>query len=382
MRTVKIIFSLLALVTGLCQCKQTYVSPYTSPPTGYLVVEGYITGKGPTQFTLSRTIPLPGDSTIPVVTGAQLQVEGSDNSVYPLIEQGNGVYGIDTLPLSTTVQYRLRINIPNGESYLSDFGAYKITPAIDSISWAVNGDNVNIYANTHDPAGNTRYYQWQYIETWEYHSAEESSEEYRADTTPVMVLYRPPQDQIFQCWHTDASTRLLLGSSAKLASDVIYLQLLNQIPFGSQQISVEYSILVSQYALTDSAYNFLTLMQKNTESLGTIFDAQPSQLVGNIHCLNDPAEPVIGYVSAGTVQQQRIFIRRSQVPPWGYTFTCPIPDTLVANQPDSLKKYFGILGYDPIGLDPRTREWLGNLISCVDCRVQGGTNAAPSYWPN
>src|ERR1700748_2991691 len=135
MRTLKILLSLLALVTGLCQCKQSYVSPYASPPTGYLVVEGYITGNGPTSFTLSRTIPLPGDSAIPVVTGAQLQVEGSDNSVYPLTEKGNGVYGIDTLALSTSVKYRLRIGTPNGEKYLSDFGAYKITPAIDSISW-------------------------------------------------------------------------------------------------------------------------------------------------------------------------------------------------------------------------------------------------------
>ncbi len=197
-----------------------------------------------------------------------------------------------------------------------------------------------------------------------------------------MVLNRPPQDQIFRCWHTDASTRLLLGSSAKLANDVIYLQLLNQIPSGSQQISVRYSILVSQYALTDSAYNFLTLMQKNTESLGTIFDAQPSQLVGNIHCLNNPVEPVIGYVSAGTMQQQRIFISRSQVPPWGYSYTCPIPDTLVANQQDSLKKYFGNLGYDPVDFNPMVMAWTGNLISCVDCRLQGGTNVDPSYWPN
>jgi hypothetical protein len=382
MRTLKILLSLLALVTGLCQCKQSYVSPYASPPTGYLVVEGYITGNGPTSFTLSRTIPLPGDSAIPVVTGAQLQVEGSDNSVYPLTEKGNGVYGIDTLALSTTVKYRLRIGTPNGEKYLSDFGAYKITPAIDSISWTADGTGVNIYANTHDPANATRYYQWQYVETWEYHSAEQSSLEYRGDTTPVMVVPRPPQDQIFRCWRTTASTSLLLGTSAKLANDVIYLQLLNLIPTGDQRISVLYSILVSQYALTDSAYNFLTLMQKNTESLGSIFDAQPSQLVGNIHCLTNPTEPVIGYVSAGTLQQQRLYISRSQVPAWPYFYSCPIPDTLVARQTDSLKKYFGSLGFDPIDIDPMTQEWLGNLISCVDCRSQGGTNVAPSFWPN
>src|ERR1700691_1391604 len=95
-----------------CDCVQQYVSPYQSPPTGYLVVEGLISGNGPTQYSLSRTITLPGDSTIPLVTGAQLQGEGSDNSVYPLTEQGYGQFGIAYLPLNIAVQYRLRIPIP------------------------------------------------------------------------------------------------------------------------------------------------------------------------------------------------------------------------------------------------------------------------------
>jgi hypothetical protein len=82
-----------------------------------------------------------------------------------------------------------------------------------------------------------------------------------------------------------------------------------------QQLSVLYSIFVRQYALTEDGYNFLSLMQSNTESLGTIFDPQPSQLKGNIQCLTNPNEPVVGYVSAGTVQQQRIFISRNQLPP-------------------------------------------------------------------
>src|ERR1700753_2242323 len=89
-----ILFSLLLL---LVQCKDKYESPYTSPATGYLVVEGYI-AKGPTTFTLSRVIALPGDSSIPAETHAQVQVEGDDNSIYRLPERSIGVYSADTLP--------------------------------------------------------------------------------------------------------------------------------------------------------------------------------------------------------------------------------------------------------------------------------------------
>src|SRR5262249_7932975 len=123
-RTAKIFVMITTACVLLCDCVQQYVSPYRSPATGYLVVDGYISGNGPTRYSLSRTISLPGDSAIPAVTGAALQVEGSDGSAFPLSELGGGQYGIDSMPLSTAIKYRLRISIPGGGSYLSDYVPY------------------------------------------------------------------------------------------------------------------------------------------------------------------------------------------------------------------------------------------------------------------
>jgi hypothetical protein len=374
----------LFFITMLWQCTQTYVSPYASPPTGYLVVEGYISGNGPTQYKLSRTVPLPGTSGIPVESSANVQVEGSDNSVYPLTEQGAGTYVIDTLSLNVSTQYRLRITTAGGEKYLSEFVVYKPTPPMDSVNWVYGSQGVNIYTNTHDPANATRYYQWDYKETWEYHSAEASEFEYDGDTTPVMVLLRPQADQIFTCWHTDSSTTIILGSTAKLAQDEIHEQPLVLLPANGQQLSVLYSILVRQFALTDSGYIFLSMMQKNTESLGSIFDAQPSQIKGNIQCLTNPDVPVIGYISAGTVQQQRIFISRSQLPAWDYEFSCENPDTTVANDPKALQDFFFGYAYIPVTavfFNGRLVGYASNQSTCVDCRTMGGTTQEPSFWP-
>jgi hypothetical protein len=370
------------------QCVQKYNSPYVSPPTGYLVVEGYISGNSPTQYTLSRTIPLPGDSAIPEETGAKVQVEGTDNSVYPLTEQTTGTYVADTLPLNAATQYRLRITTSEGEQYLSSYVQYKPTPPIDSVNWVegYNGSGgVQLFVNTQDAANATRYYQWKYGETWEYHSAEASNVQYDADTSPVMVIPRPPANEIYTCWRSDSSTNILIGSSVKLAQDVIYEQPLVLIPEGAQQLSVEYSIFVRQFALTEAGYNFLTLMQSNTESLGTIFDPQPSELKGNIQCLTNPNEPVVGYVSAGTVQQQRIFIHRNQVSSWYYSFTCPMRDTLVHPDTASLKFFFGQAGYIPVNAADSMGGfvgWGGNVAGCIDCRLQGGTTTEPSFWQN
>src|SRR5262249_36972711 len=157
--------------------------------------------------------------------GAHVQVEGTDNSIYPLSETGAGIYTTNPLPLQSTVKYRLRITTKNGESYLSDTVPYRPTPAIDSINWIENGDGVTVYANTHDPSNSTLYYQWDFTETWQYTAAEFSGYIYapkassRGEDT---VISRTEDQYIYNCWTTKSSTPLLLGTSAKLAQDVIY----------------------------------------------------------------------------------------------------------------------------------------------------------------
>ncbi|HVS97663.1 MAG TPA: DUF4249 domain-containing protein, partial [Puia sp.] len=286
-RTVNHLLIILLVLLPAIGCKDKYVSPYSAPATGYLVVEGYISGNTSTQFTVSRTIPLPGSTTPPPEHGAKVQVEGSDNSIHPLPETSTGVYK-DSFALSPQAQYRLRIHTAGGEDYLSDYVPFKVTPAIDSISWSNGPDGVTIYANSHDPSNATRYYQWNWDQVYEYQAGEYSEYEYIRATNKV--IERPDSDQIWHCWSSSNSTSILVSTSAKLAQDVISLYPVKHIPPNDIQLSLLYSILVRQYALTGDGYNFLSLMQKNTESLGTIFDAQPSQITGNVHSLTHPAE--------------------------------------------------------------------------------------------
>lgn len=367
----------------LCDCVQAYVSPYKSPATGYLVVDGFISGNGPTQYTLTRTTQLPGDSAVPVVTGAYLQVEGSDNSIYPLTEEGNGVYGTGALALNTALRYRLSISLPGGESYVSDYVPYKPTPPIDSVNWVQDSGGVTIYVNTHDPGNGSRYYQWSYDQTWEYHSGASSAFTYLPSSNTVVP--RPDSSQNFTCWKDAPATAITIGTSALLAQDEIYLLPLVQIPTNSQQLSVEYSIIVRQYALTDSAYAFLSLMRQNTESLGSIFDAQPTQLTGNIHSVSNPNEQVIGYISAGTLQQERIFISNDQLRNWFYDYQCE-PPKIVADDPDSFAFYFAGQDYVPLyqnfGPTGPLFGFFSNHASCVDCTIQGGATVKPTFWPN
>lgn len=373
--TRKTIWTILLFTILQWHCVQAYVSPYKSLATGYLVVEGYISGNSSSYIRLSRSIPLPGDSAIPAVTGAHLQLEGTDGSIGQFTDSANGYYILPPVALNTATRYRLRITNINNETYLSDYVPYKPTPPIDSISWTLNPSGVNIYANTHDPTGNTRYYQWNYIETWQYTSAEPSGILWNGDS----LVPRPASQQIYDCWHIDTAATVLIGTSEALAQDLIYAQPLIFIPTSSRPLSVEYSVLVNQYALTDSAYQYLSGIKTSTQQLGSIFDAQPTQLTGNIHCLNDPSQPVLGFLAAGTLQQERIWISNAQLPGWDYFFECPLKDSLIPDIPPILELFFGTPAWTPIATN--RYQVLTNLTTCIDCTTMGGTNQKPPFWP-
>jgi Domain of unknown function (DUF4249) len=281
--------------------------------------------------------------------------------------------------LNTAVHYRLRIRTNNGEQYLSDTVPYKITPPIDSLNFINSSVGTTIYVNTHDPAGQTRFYLWKYDQTFEYHSAEAT--EFYWDTARDLVVPRPDTPQVYYCWLSGSRGDILTSTSNALAQDVIYEAPLLTIPPNNVQLSMLYTMLARQYALTDSGYQFYHLMQQNTETLGSIFDAQPSALTGNIHCLTNPEERVIGYISAGTVTQYRIWISRAQVPST-YEYKCAISNITV--DPSDFVTDFGSV-YTPIALvSPAGAPpaYSANYTDCLVCTFHGGVNHPPSFWPN
>jgi hypothetical protein len=84
-------------------------------------------------------------------------------------------------------------------------------------------------------------------------------------------------------------------------------------PYEASQFRWVYTINVTQYALTKEAYEYWDNLKKNTEKIGSIFDPQPFADFGNIHCISDPDEPVIGFISACSTSQKRLYIFYSQV---------------------------------------------------------------------
>ncbi len=379
----KIIFGVLILII-FAACKDKFSPEVHFPPAGFLVVEGYInSGGGSTTITLTRAASVDSIAVIPE-PGAQVDVQSAAGASYLLTDQGGGKYSVDQLPIDPNQTYRLYIKTSNGKEYVSDFSQAKMTPPIDTVGWTPGSDGITIHVSTHDDQNKSIYYQWQYEETWKYNSAYESKLEFNPVDSTIYI--RPDSELIYTCWSSDQSTDILIGSSASLSSDIIYQFPLTMISYSTtNKLVLRYSILVKQMVLTKDWYEWEQKLKKNTEQLGSIFDPQPSQTGGNVHCQTDPSETVVGFVGCSSQTEERIFIDRSQLPPVSvYSGYENCAQDTALNAKLALYIYFGSgIGipiqpyHDPFG---NLSKYYGSTAGCVDCRVRGGTLTQPDFW--
>lgn len=382
MKVIKIVLFLFCFT--VCSCKDPFTPEVGQNYKDLLVVEGFINIGGTTQIKVSRSIDLRDSrSTVPE-KNASMTIEGEDGSLVKGTSTENGECFLATKTLSLGKKYKLRVLLASGKVYETGYLTSKATPEIDSISYTASDKGFQIFANTHDPANDTRFYTWDYEETWEVRVPFVSTHEYKN----AQVVERDQSVNIQRCWTSSKSSNILLGSTARLSEDKLTMAPIVYIQGNSIKVANLYSILVRQYGLTKDAYEYLERMKKNTEQIGGIFDAQPSELKGNLICVSDPAEQVLGWVSAGTVVQKRIFISHENKPAgginWVYRQIC---NASVINQ-DSLAYYIGsnkfivnemVATAYPGG--PLVYKYTMSSQECIDCRLRG-SNSKPSFWLN
>ncbi len=361
-------------------CKKAFEHEAITDSPSLLVVEGIINPGGQTRISLTRSLTISEKTAAKAEKGAKLQIEGSTNTIFPLTESSAGVYTLQSVNLSINQQYRLRIKTVAGKEYLSELMSIRTTPAIDSLVWKKDAGGVGIYVNAHDTNNKTTYYQWDYEETWEQHSFDFSAFIYKdakiqdRSTSEIPLLYT--------CWRSIASTNILLTSTVKLGADVV-----NNFPLvhnanGVEKLGVRYSILVRQYAIGREAYEYLSLMKRNSEQQGSLFDNQPSEIIGNIKCITDPKEKVIGFLTISQVIEKRIFIKNDQLPGWNFNRSCSV--LTVRNNKDSLARAFtggiNLVTSSNLGASGLIESYSGGSADCIDCRTRGGSNVKPAFW--
>jgi hypothetical protein len=367
---ITIILLSILLVTGGCVTK---FIPEITDEKDLMVVEGMITDRLATYtIKLSMSQPLGKITTKNPLTGANVTVSDDAGHLYYFMEKKQGLYQSDSTVFQGEIgrKYTLHVKtntaITNDYSYQSYPVELKAVPPIDSIyfekveigtnEWGRKIEGCQIYLDTRDNGEDCQYFRWGYSETWEFR-----------------LPFEVPNKT---CWRSENSYEINLKSTASLAENRIEKFPLHFVDNTSDRLTVEYSMLVKQYSVTQDEYDYWSKVKNVTQNVGGLYDIVPASVIGNVFCNDDPAQAVLGYFSVSAESVKRVFVKDNFAGQANYYTQC-IADTVGPGPIDGLGIYVWVV-YSNFMPPYQVITYNKN---CADCTTRG-TNIKPDYWDN
>jgi len=339
-----------------------------------LVVDGILsTGDDPVHVIISRTFSYEQYRTNPE-TGAYVIIRDDKGGLFELTEREEGHYYYNGSDLSPEPgrSYQLYIMTADGSEYESDYQEMLVAASFDeaffreyrmSTDGSFSGmQGVEFYINSSGEEDN-RYYRWEWEESWK-------------------VLSPINYPDVRYCWQFSNSFGIHIATTENLQANSLENEFVYRVPFTNNKLAIEYSILLKQFAITRDNYIYLTKLQKINEGSGGFFDPIPAALSGNINCITEPDEPVLGFFEASTVESKRLFIAREDLS-FGYIATgfedCEtIYVSFSEYSEGNIRNFFYVYEYFDSQLND-TIVVMTNYRKCSDCSYVGDPSK-PDYW--
>jgi hypothetical protein len=392
-----------------------------------LVVEATITNELRAQkILLSRTSNLDEEFEPLPESNATIIIKSSDNINYTFKENVLGEY-LSTIPFKAKkgVQYQLNITTANGSIYGSSKMELTQETPIDNVSIVsetnIDGiEEVVISVDAYDPTGYSRYYRYEYEETYKilaplYFPLELIPHDVQfpiaANTinvfnTPrvvdmlVDIQFREEEERV--CYNTVKSNTIILANTVDLIEDKLEGFKIRFINKDNYIIAHRYSLLVRQYVQSREAYVYYETLKKFSDSENTLSENQTGFIEGNVFSESDSNENVIGFFEVSAVDEHRVFFNfedlfhEESLNPystrcdqfWKPALLFETPDHELTRSPllDMVNQGFQLFDLDFIlGEDefffPPFDEGPFTLVleQCGDCTVLG-SNKVPDFW--
>jgi hypothetical protein len=371
MKTSKIIILILSAAAASCISQFT---PEIVSQDDYLTVNGLITDEN-RRYSIILGISHPLDETSADKPAVKARVSVSDDlgNTYNFTEKSPGKYISDSTVFTGQAgrSYILFVEY-NEKQYSSSLSALQPVPPIDSLGYELSDREINssgkmekvtrVTLSTLDPAGRCHYFRWAFEETWEIH---------------LPFNYLPREKRI--CWVSELSHNILIANTEALAEDRVTDLVLTTYNNSTDRGMYKYTMLVKQYSLSREEYEFWDKIRTMSQNTGGLYDVTPVSVTGNIQCITDPSEVVLGFFSVSGVSYKRIFIDDKLITPDHYTEKC-VTDRVGRNPslPGLGTIYFILNEFeDP---DTGSKMWeITTIIGCTDC-ANMGSNVKPDFW--
>jgi len=374
------LFVLLLLIS----CIKEYDPSIDGNQENKIVVTGRITNvEGWQAVEVALSSPIQSPAYIPV-GGCLVQVHDNRGNVFTLDEWQPGQYQawmrqIDLMPGAS---FRVTVVTPEGEILESGFDPMPDCPPIDSLYYAIeevpttnpsiNHTIMQFYVDLNAEGNYSQFYKWDVEETWEYHAPLPA--QYYYDGAMHEII--PPDSSNMVCYTTAQVKNVFTVSTKNLSQNLFYQYPLHSVDGETSRLGILYSILVSQYALSEGAYNYWDQLRINSNDQGGLYEKQPLAIKGNILNKSNPDKEVLGYFYAASVMSKRYFYHDVEGIYLSFDNYC---------YPESLGKFgwreFFPWQYPIYYFYNETGALRTLNLECVDCRKLGGTTVKPDFWP-
>ena len=364
-----------------------------------IVVEALITNEFKhQQIKLSNAYSFK-DEHPTAVTNAKVNIIDNQQNTYDFIEVSPGIYRSSIeFSAQPDIEYQLSFTTNNGNSYTSKKTQLPSVTHIDDLYAekeidAFGNVGVTILVDSYNPNGDSRYYRYEYEETYKIIAPKWSPKD--LVVTPsgrVEFSYKTEQERI--CYKTDISNTIIQKETNNLSEDKVSRFSVRFLNINNPIISHRYSILVKQYVQSIDAYSYFKTLNKLSGSESLFSQTQPGFLSGNITSVEDNNEKVIGFFEVSSVSYKRLFFNYFDIFPEEFSppyfieciesapsikiFPGELSDLANLIKNGSHKYYIDNENYpDPLNLN--AGPYIVVPVECGDCRAIG-TNQIPDFW--
>jgi len=305
-------------------------------PQMRLIVDGLITNlPGPYQVKLFNSVELSSANRkrFEPVTSAQVFIVDDLQHKYLLTEISPGIYETNENELTGEIgrSYYLTIKTVTGIQYESNPQRLANPGEITDLYFEFQeqpkpqfSDELKIFIDAKGVSEGDNLFRWR----WTTIHKTKSNPELHTEDTPgggVRPAPEPCSGYVYQgrliqvgectccfCWSYNYSDGAFVSHNEFVSENQFNKQFLGSIPVTSMHFYDRYYIEVQQLSLTEEAYDFWNLVEKQQKGSTDIFQPNSIKIRGNIQSVTNPDEPVLGFFEVSGAAIKSLYIPESE----------------------------------------------------------------------
>ncbi len=257
-----LLFGFILLISS---CIEPFSPNLDNVSSAKFVVDGQITDQEGYQIvSISNTSTVNNPNNNPL-SGCDVKIIDNLGNVFNLVEFNAGKYRgwTDKQYLKSGNSYQVKIITSNGIEIVSEMDQMPECPAVDSIYYHridFPSNNpfkprqaIQFYMDFDGGDANCRHYRWELTETWEHRAAYPKSLYWNGYE---IITVRPVDFSKYYCWSVEKIKNIFTLSTLNLRENKFDKFKFHLVDDQTERLTYGYSLLIEQYALSESAYKF------------------------------------------------------------------------------------------------------------------------------